>query len=227
MSSHADLFKALKGSGNNFGVVTRFDLKTFEQGKLWGGFVIYPWNSTRDSSRQLEYLEAYGIASQQGVDDFATVENLYIFNGSVPFLLGNILVDSKAQAYPAALQNFTDTRHQLLNTLRTTNLTDLAIEAGGGQAGGGVRGSAPAGGIGNGGRYTWASATFINNATTLAHILSLVPIAFSFPSHGSISPSLSLQPVTKAYTRHAASNGGNSLGLGPDPGSIVCESCGQ
>ena len=223
-SSHADLFKALKGGGNNFGVVTRFDLKTFEQGKLWGGFLIYPWNSTTDSARQLQYLEAYGTASQKGLDDFATVENLYIFKGKTPFLLGNILVDSKAHAYPVMLQNFTDTKPQLLNTLRTTNLTDLTIEAGGGQAKGGVRGSDPAGGIGNGGRYTWASATFVNNATSLAHILSLIPVAFDFPTYGSVSPSVSLQPVTKAYTRHAASNGGNSLGLGRDPGSTVCKS---
>ena len=164
------------------------------------------------------------MGSQEGLGEFATVENLYIFNGTKPFLLGNILVDSRAQAYPGILQNFTDAKPQLLNTLRTTNLTDLTIEAGGGQAKGGVRGSDPAGGIGNGGRYIWASATFVNNAITLAHILSLVPIAFSFPSHGTVSPSLSLQPVTKAYTRHAASSGGNSLGLGPDPGSTVCKS---
>lgn len=34
-SNHAVLHKALKGGGNNFGIVTQFDLKTFKQGKLW------------------------------------------------------------------------------------------------------------------------------------------------------------------------------------------------
>jgi hypothetical protein len=223
ITSHTDLFKSLKGGGNNFGIVTRFDLKTFEQGKLWGGFVLSSWTDYTESTRQLQYLQAYGTASQAGVDDFATVENIYIFNRTKPLIFGNILVDSKAQAYPIILQNFTDTKSPLVNTLRITNLTDLTIEAGGGQAGGGVRGSDPAGGIGNGGRYTWAVATFPNNAVTLAHVLSLIPLAFGFPSHGSVSPGITFQPVTKAYTRHAASNGGNSLGLGPDPGSTVCE----
>lgn len=41
-SSSPHLFKALKGGSNNFGVVTRFDVKSFESGRFWGGEVGYP-----------------------------------------------------------------------------------------------------------------------------------------------------------------------------------------
>lgn len=41
-SSSPDLFKALKGGSNNFGVVTRFNIRTFESGPFWGGEVLYP-----------------------------------------------------------------------------------------------------------------------------------------------------------------------------------------
>ena len=41
-SSSPDLYKALKGGSNNFGVVTRFDMKSFESGPFWGGTVAYP-----------------------------------------------------------------------------------------------------------------------------------------------------------------------------------------
>ena len=44
--SRPDLFKALKGESNNFGVVTRFDFFAFQQSDLWGGVVIYSDNTT-------------------------------------------------------------------------------------------------------------------------------------------------------------------------------------
>ncbi|KAK8123753.1 FAD-binding domain-containing protein, partial [Apiospora kogelbergensis] len=40
-NEHADLFRALKGAGNNLGIVTRFDLETFPAKTCWGGFAMY------------------------------------------------------------------------------------------------------------------------------------------------------------------------------------------
>ncbi|KAI5886875.1 FAD-binding domain-containing protein [Schizophyllum commune H4-8] len=39
--SDSDLFFVLKGGYNNYGIVTRFTLKTYPQGKLWGGHAFY------------------------------------------------------------------------------------------------------------------------------------------------------------------------------------------
>jgi hypothetical protein len=39
--SHPDLYYALRGGGNNFGIVTRFDMETFPQGKMWGGYNLF------------------------------------------------------------------------------------------------------------------------------------------------------------------------------------------
>jgi hypothetical protein len=51
--TYPDLFWAVGGGGNNFGVVTRFDLKTFEQDQVWGGSLIY----TADAADG--FLDAY------------------------------------------------------------------------------------------------------------------------------------------------------------------------
>ncbi|KAK0224284.1 FAD dependent oxidoreductase [Armillaria fumosa] len=40
-TSHPDLFFSLKGGGNNYGIVTRFTLKTHPQGAVWGGIAAY------------------------------------------------------------------------------------------------------------------------------------------------------------------------------------------
>jgi hypothetical protein len=126
---HSNLFKALKGGTNNFGVVTRFDLKTFEQGKLWGGFIIYPWTSV---PTQLQALEDFTSASGAGVDDYASVINAYIIGPKGPEFVANQYTYTKAQEYPPALQNFTSQQPQYSNTMRITNLTDITIETGAG-----------------------------------------------------------------------------------------------
>jgi FAD/FMN-containing dehydrogenase len=43
--SYTDLYWALKGGGNNFGIVTNFKLNAFPLGQMWGGQRIYLENT--------------------------------------------------------------------------------------------------------------------------------------------------------------------------------------
>ena len=127
--SYSDLFKALKGGTNNFGIVTRFDLKTFQQGKLWGGFIVYPWTNV---PAQLQALQDFTSASGAGVDDYASVINAFLIGSDGPEYIANQYTYSKAQEYPLVLQNFTSLQPQYSNSMRITNLTNITIETGSG-----------------------------------------------------------------------------------------------
>jgi hypothetical protein len=52
--SSSDLFWALRGGGNNFGIVTRFDLETYPQGQLWGGLNFHLMSHKDVSARKAQ-----------------------------------------------------------------------------------------------------------------------------------------------------------------------------
>ncbi|KAK2731858.1 FAD binding domain-containing protein [Colletotrichum kahawae] len=62
-SSHEDLWLALKGGSNSFGIVTRIDVPTFPMGDMWGGSVAF------------EYTQEVLDAHAQAFSDFMSVEN--------------------------------------------------------------------------------------------------------------------------------------------------------
>jgi hypothetical protein len=72
-----DLFRALKGGANNFGVVTRFDLATFPQGQILGG------NVAQDISYRDDVFEAFAdIAGAPMYDPYASLVTGVSFNST-------------------------------------------------------------------------------------------------------------------------------------------------
>jgi hypothetical protein len=122
-TSNPDLWIALKGGSNNFGIVTRYDMRTISQGKMWGGQVIYP-SST--ASQQLAALFSFNVAD--GYDEYASVIASFGFAAGVGVVAVNSLEYTSPVVNPPALQPFTVIQPQLENTMRITNLTDITIE---------------------------------------------------------------------------------------------------
>ncbi|KAI9820173.1 MAG: hypothetical protein M1827_005795 [Pycnora praestabilis] len=201
-----DLHRALKGGNNNFGIVTRFDLKTFEQGKLWGGFIVYP-NST--FGQQIQALQDFTTASGAGVDPYAAVINAYVYSAAAGIpIIANQYTYTKAEAFPAILQNFTNIQPQYSSTLRTTNLTDLTVELGEGTP--------------NGFRQLFATATFGNDAGLFAALYNISNTLYTPVKNASnFQISFVLQPISKAILSASALAGQNVLGLSPSDGNLV------
>ncbi|TVY19433.1 Bifunctional solanapyrone synthase [Lachnellula arida] len=121
-SSNADLFTALKGGSNNFGVVTRYDVQVFPQGLYWGGAIEYP------PSTIVQQLEAFAtFKDPRNFDPYAEVELSFFFSGQ-SYTVANNMFYTLPIVNASALQPFSDIQPQTLNTMRISNTSDFAEE---------------------------------------------------------------------------------------------------
>lgn len=110
-TSRSDLFTALKGGQNNFGVVTRFDLKAFPASKIWGGRIVYAPSASKDlltaftNFKSAEKLDPY-VAGWMTIRYNHTAA---LFNPVV------IMWYTKPELKPGALGQITAVRPQVMN----------------------------------------------------------------------------------------------------------------
>ncbi|MCJ1401397.1 hypothetical protein MMC11_004610 [Xylographa trunciseda] len=203
-SSHPELFFALKGGSNNFGVVTRFDFRTFTQGDIWGGSVGY------DISTKHQHLEAFSRFTDANNDDtYAALIHAYAwFEGQNRWLISNTYAYTKPEPYPEILQAFMSIKPQIFNGMRITRMTDLAIE---------MDGSNP-----SGDRQVYVTVTVANNLALLSRVFDIADILLKplKNKHG-LRYAMAYQAIPTCVMSHSLASGGNALGLDPEDGNLV------
>lgn len=118
-----DLLWALRGGTNNFGLVTRVDLQTFEQGDLWGGYVVHPV-STADG--QIIALAAF--TNPATYDNFSSLITSFVYSGAEGIsVVVNNMEYTKPVVDPPAFHTISSFP-SLSSTQRITNVTDLVTE---------------------------------------------------------------------------------------------------
>ncbi|KAH9882241.1 hypothetical protein J1614_001413 [Plenodomus biglobosus] len=109
-TSHTDLFAALKGGQNNFGVVTRFDLKAFAAGPIWGGRVLYGPNAT------VPLLQAYTDMRLGAYDPYVAGWVTVRYNHTAAaFSPISILWYTNPKSKPGALKQIANVQPQIFN----------------------------------------------------------------------------------------------------------------
>lgn len=122
--TNSDLYQALKGGSNNFGIVTRFDLATFEGGKLWGGVVTYPSSTT---PQQLKALAKFTDKIEEDQHSSAIVIWRYSTLTKTPIII-NAYECTEAMEKPAAFDEFYTISGNTSDSMRITNMTDITNE---------------------------------------------------------------------------------------------------
>ncbi|CAD6587001.1 MAG: hypothetical protein ASARMPREDX12_002569 [Alectoria sarmentosa] len=203
-TARSDLWRALKGGSNNFGITTRFDLQTFSQGELWGGSL----TQSIDSSD--EVFEAFAkIASAPQYDPYASLVTGLTFNSTgQQWLIGHLATYTKPVADPPVFEGLLAIEPQLQNTLGFTNLSTLTNEPG----------------LPVQLNSLFYTATYGVSATLLAKILDIsnetIYSTYSQVPDGLLW-SLAFEPLPTLVTKYGPVKGGNSLGTTPTDGNGV------
>jgi hypothetical protein len=200
--TNTDLYFALKGGNNNFGVVTRFDLPTFKQGRMWGGAIYSLPTAFPELAEKL-----YKYASDPNPDPTAHLIVAAAFAPSMAVSVINVY-HTNSTPNPPTLAPFTAVQPQLFGTIREDSLLGFADE----QAAFSTDGD----------RQLYFTTTFRPNLSFLLDIYNLYQATVETYKHiPGFTLSLVFQPMSKRLLQASAARGGNSLGLSPDRGPLL------
>ncbi|KAG8162865.1 hypothetical protein KVR01_007343 [Diaporthe batatas] len=199
-----DLFRGLRGGSNNFGIVTRIDLKIFEQGPVWAATIYSPLSTIDD---QIEIFA--GLSAAENYDENASFITGFGYSQSRNLtVITNDLVYTKAVENPQYYKGFLD-QPSIYSSSSLTNMTALSQQ----QAS-----YLPPGVF----RYLFATTTFVPTQEMLravydAYVSSLEAVK----DINGLTWTVSLEPLPpQIYQRGAADN---ALGLADRSGTrVVC-----
>ncbi|KAL7911482.1 hypothetical protein GGI35DRAFT_477200 [Trichoderma velutinum] len=102
-SSYSDLWLALKGGSNNFGIITRFDIATFQQTKMLGGIIAYNYSQSVVEA----HAEAFSnLMLPQNFDDAAMLSIIIGYQNPGGFSIADSLFYVEPVANPPVYEPF-------------------------------------------------------------------------------------------------------------------------
>ncbi|KAG9254766.1 uncharacterized protein F5Z01DRAFT_654794 [Emericellopsis atlantica] len=118
---HPDLFRALKGGGNNFGVVTSYTVQSYRQDDIYGGTVFFPRKSDTDELmlQAIQDFTRYNKDDKAAIIPTAEYTGAGILDGWIVFFFYN-----GAEPPEGTFTNFTAIPH-LTDTRKTQSFASL------------------------------------------------------------------------------------------------------
>lgn len=196
-----DLYWALRGGGNNVGIVTKFTLSTIPQGQMWGGgrhHLEPEFPAIITAFYNLGQNSAQDTAAAQ-ILSFAYARSTKIASADLQYAkpVANASILAEYMAIPA-----------LSDTTRIRSLTDLTVQ---------FNSSNP-----NGLRETYWAASFKldKQLTNFIQTVFFDEVA-AIADAPDLLPAATLQVITVPQLSYMINNGGNPLGLSTASGSLI------
>lgn len=122
-TEYKDLFTAMKGGGNNFGVVTRLDFRVFEQGPMWGGRITYESSAEMDEKLMNAFVEYKSGEMDEDTGMWLCFARLRSIDLRLSY---TTLFHSKPDTQPGKLKAFVDIGPQIGNDLKVQYAGEIA-----------------------------------------------------------------------------------------------------
>lgn len=201
-----DLWIALKGGSNNFGVVTRYNMATFEQGPFWGGNVLY---FPPTFPGQIEALVTELRKPDADPNSHLMLSIGYSTRIGATMCM-NTVYYAKEEENPKVLEPFVAMQPQVPQpgVPKVTNLVQMS--------------ASQAAGVSNQVRCAYFNLTVKADAATLKDAANIYTQAIApLKSCEGLTCSFTLQPYPVSLLQRSVAKGGNSLGLDHVNGPLV------
>lgn len=198
--TNPSLFRALKGGGNNFGVVTRVDMRTLPlpEGKVLGGFIV------QDIQDREDVFNAFAeIATAKNYDVHASVSMTISYDsGKGTWMLASAPVYTKQEAAPKVYKKLFAIPN-LSSSVKISKIPELVN-------------------LPKDPQVNWAlqGRTYGANAKLISRIFDIANETFSgFHIPGSLQWTLAFAPLPTVLVARGANQ--NVMGTLPDQGNAV------
>lgn len=197
-NKYSDLFWALRGGGNSFCIVTRFDLRPAEGSDVHVGIGQF------DQTQASGYLDGvYNFGKYGGSDPKAA-----IIPTILTFPAANMTVYAAAKFYhsvtdnPKVFENFTAPKlTPVADSYALQPLSDYISATDALQP------------LGLRQEFRTLSSVVDRKAVQLIHDTFVSGVNAKLPSVANLQASITFQPITKAFLSHSAKTGGNPQGI--------------
>ncbi|KAM6506339.1 hypothetical protein FSOLCH5_013327 [Fusarium solani] len=200
-----DLFWALRGGGNNFGLVVRFNLRTvpLPKGELWGGTLTYTEESFTGLTKAVTNL-----VNNSPEDPDAGFWAVWTYLNQAKLALPTLYYGKPDEGADAAIFDDFKALPPVADTTGNQQISEWAYEG--------------MGGLPNGAREMYYAITTKVDQSLLKfavdHFYKVLPQVADIPG---LFPVFAVQGITIPVLKHMEQNGGNALGIRAKDGPLL------